>query len=98
MNIHSIKISDYAIKSGEFRFPVFQSLQKDLTAKRTNHFSIFNYSYRSAPVMQSLLYVAMDSKYISNKQFDLMYNLSAEINNLIGGFIQHLKQNKKTKN
>ncbi len=48
--------------------------------------------------MQSLLYVAVDLKYISNKQIDLMYNLSAEINKLIGGFIQHLKQNKKTKN
>jgi len=98
MNIHSIKISDYAIKWGELRFPVFQSLQKDLTAKRTNHFSIFNCSYRSAPVVQSLLYVAVDLKYISNKQIDLMYNLSVEINKLIGEFIQHLKQNKKTKN
>ena len=55
--------------------------------------NFLNYSYRSASEVQSLLYVALDLKYISTKQFDVMYNHSTEIKKLIGGFIQYLKKN-----
>jgi four helix bundle protein len=55
--------------------------------------NFLNYSYRSASEVQSLLYVALDLNYISNKQFDIMFKDSTEIKNLIGGFIQYLKKN-----
>ena len=55
--------------------------------------NFLNYSYRSASEVQSLLYVASDLKYISIKQFDVMYDHSTEIKKLIGGFIQYLKKN-----
>ena len=55
--------------------------------------NFLNYAYRSASEVQSLLYVASDLNYISINQFDLMYDRSAEIKKLIGGFIQYLKKN-----
>jgi four helix bundle protein len=55
--------------------------------------NFLNYAYRSASEVQSLLYVALDIKYISIEQFDVMYNHSTEIKKLIGGFIQYLKKN-----
>ena len=61
--------------------------------KDQSFINFLNYAYRSASEVQSLLYVAVDLKYISMKQFDVMYNHSTEIKKLIGGFIQYLKNN-----
>jgi four helix bundle protein len=58
-------------------------------------FIIFlNYSYRSASEVQSLLYVVLDQKYISENEFDFLYEKCKDIKNLIGGLIQYLKKKK----
>ena len=54
--------------------------------------NFLNYSYRSASEVQSLLYVANDLEYISNKQFTQLHRQLFDIKNLIGGFIQYLKK------
>jgi four helix bundle protein len=58
-------------------------------------FIIFlNYSYRSASEVQSLLYVVLDQKYISENEIDFLYEKCKDIKNLIGGLIQYLKKKK----
>ena len=51
-----------------------------------------NYAYRSASEVQSLLYVALDCKYITQNVFDDAYRKTNDIKNLIGGFIQYLRK------
>jgi len=55
--------------------------------------NFLNYSFRSASEVQSLLYAALDQEYITNSEFDSVYNQCIEIKNLIGGFIRYLKKN-----
>ena len=57
-----------------------------------SYINFLNYSYRSASEVQSLLYVANDLEYISNKQFTQLHRQLFDIKNLIGGFIQYLKK------
>jgi four helix bundle protein len=52
--------------------------------------NFLRYSYRSASEVQSLLYVALDSGYIDQHDFEVFYNQSSEIKKLIGGFIRYL--------
>ena len=54
--------------------------------------NFLNYSFRSASEVQSLLYAALDQKYINDIEFDLAYNRCIEIKKLIGGFIRYLKK------
>jgi len=56
--------------------------------------NFLNYSYRSASEVQSLLYVAMDQKYILVSTFNELYKLCNQIKGLIGGFIKYLKSEK----
>jgi len=49
-----------------------------------------NYARRSASEIQSHLYVALDQKYITQKQFDEIYQKAVETKNLISGFIRYL--------
>ena len=49
-----------------------------------------NYARRSASEVQSHLYVALDQKYITQKQFDEIYQKAVEAKNLISGFIRYL--------
>jgi len=48
-----------------------------------------NYAYRSASEVQSLLYVAVDCRCITQKEFDELFVSTKDIKNLIGGFIQY---------
>lgn len=57
--------------------------------------NFLNYSFRSASEVQSLLYAALDQEYITNSEFDSVYNQCIEIKNLIGGFIRYLNQSNK---
>ncbi|MGA3286532.1 MAG: four helix bundle protein [Bacteroidota bacterium] len=56
-----------------------------------------NYAYRSTSEVQSLLYVVVDCRYVTQKEFDELFIATKDIKNLIGGFIQYLlKSNKHT--
>jgi four helix bundle protein len=49
------------------------------------------YAQRSSTEVKSCLYVALDNGYISDSEFRHAYDLAAETNRLIGGFIKYLK-------
>jgi four helix bundle protein len=53
-----------------------------------------NYSYRSASEVQSLLYVALDVKYIDELTFNKLMSQASLTKKLIGGFIRYLKSTK----
>lgn len=48
------------------------------------------YSQRSCSEVQSELYVALDQKYISQEEFNGIYQLSGQTRSKIGGFIAYL--------
>jgi four helix bundle protein len=49
------------------------------------------YALRSTTEVQSHLYVALDQQYLGQNSFQLLYDLSVEIKNLISGFIRYLR-------
>ena len=51
------------------------------------------YARRSATEVQSQLYVAADQGYISQEQFDRIYDLAGQCKKLINGFINYLRHN-----
>jgi len=53
--------------------------------------NFLNYSYSSASEVESLLYIALDQDYITDKEFEFNYLLAEKIKKLIGGFIKYLK-------
>ena len=50
-----------------------------------------SYAFRSATEVQSHLYVALDQYFISQEEFDQIYNKATETKNLIGGFMRYLR-------
>lgn len=48
------------------------------------------YSQRSCSEVQSQLYVALDQSYISQEQFDAIYERAARTHAKVGGFIRYL--------
>ena len=55
--------------------------------------NFLNYAYRSASEVQSLLYIALDQKYIQEKEQNDLYRKISNLKDLMGGFIKYLKQN-----
>lgn len=53
--------------------------------------NFLNYSYRSASEVESLLYVAADLRYINENEFKELKKDVNKTKNLIGGFIQYLR-------
>lgn len=53
--------------------------------------SFLNYSYRSASEVESLLFVSLDLKYITEEEFKVNQLHVVKIKKLIGGFIKYLK-------
>jgi four helix bundle protein len=49
------------------------------------------YSRRSCSEVQNCLYVAIDQRYLEEKDFDNMYALCAEVRKIIDGLIKYLK-------
>ena len=49
------------------------------------------YARRSATEVQSQLYVATDQSYISQEQFNRIYDLAEQCKKLINGFINYLR-------
>lgn len=54
--------------------------------------NFLNYSYRSSSEVESLCFVAIDLKYISEEQFSLLRQRITKIKNLINGFISYLEK------
>jgi len=48
------------------------------------------YSQRSCSEVQSQLYVALDQEYISQQQFDTIYDQASATHATVGGFIRYL--------
>jgi len=53
-------------------------------------------AHASAAELQSHLYVALDQKYISDEEFNLLYKMTDEVSKMIQGFINYLKACKNT--
>lgn len=53
------------------------------------------YTRRSSAEVQSQLYVALDSNYITKEEFDKTYEQSKKVGQLANGFIRYLKNNKR---
>lgn len=53
------------------------------------------YTRRSSSEVQSVFYVALDRKYISEKEFDAVYEQAKKVGKLANGFLRYLKANKK---
>lgn len=56
------------------------------------------YALRSATELQSHLYVALDQKYISQNEFDQLYQQTVKVKSLIHGFIRYLRHAGGTSN
>ncbi|MFB6214303.1 MAG: four helix bundle protein [Candidatus Bipolaricaulia bacterium] len=54
--------------------------------------NFLGYALRSASEVQSHLYVALDQDYISQEDFDILYDELEEVKNLISGFRRYLKK------
>jgi four helix bundle protein len=49
---------------------------------------------RSNSEVQSILYVALDRKYITQKEFEETYEQTRKVGKLTNGLIKYLKENK----
>lgn len=52
--------------------------------------SVHVHSQRSCSEVQSQLYVALDQSYITQEEFDSIYNQAALTHGKVGGFIRYL--------
>jgi len=59
---------------------------------RLEFVKFLGYANRSGSETQSHLYVALDQKYITERQFGETYNEAAFTKKLIGGFVRYLKE------
>ena len=71
---------------------IMANVAEGFDSRSNKHFINFlSYAYRSASEVQSLIYVAKDQNYYSEKQFSEIYALTEKVKGLIGGFIKYLK-------
>ena len=61
------------------------------SGSKKSFINFLRYSFRSTAEVQSLLYVILDQKYISENDFNDMFTRSSKIKNLIGGLIRYLQ-------
>ena len=68
-------------------------------ARRTNRefINFLGMAHASAAELQSHLYVALDQRYISDRDFKVLYSLTSEVSKMIQGFITYLR-NSQTPN
>ena len=53
------------------------------------------YSKRSCTEVQSALYIALDQEYVSESEFDNLYEMAGVIRSKIAGFIKYLREFEK---
>lgn len=58
----------------------------------TEFIRFLRYSLRSATEVQSQLYVAKDQNYMTQTEFDELYDLAKQIKNTINGLIRYLSK------
>ena len=58
----------------------------------TEFVRFLRFARRSVSEVQSHLYVALDQSYVTQVQFDQIYQTAAEAKRLIGGFIRYLEK------
>jgi|SRR5436190_12876475 len=51
---------------------------------------------RSATELQSHFYIASDRKFLAQKDFQELYDLAAEVQRVIGGFIRYLRNSPRS--
>lgn len=86
---------DYSFKDQICRASVSVSnnIAEGFERKSQKEFLMFLYIAKgSCGEVRSMLYLALDLNYISNKNFDFMYNQTTEISKLIAGFIKYLQK------
>lgn len=68
-------------------------------ARRTNKefINFLGMAHASAAELQSHLYVALDQKYILDKDFRTLYSLTDEVSKMIQGFIIYLRNSRTLK-
>lgn len=55
------------------------------------------YAFRSATEVQSHLYVALDQGYITQRDFDSIYDLTVQAKNLVRGFMRYLRSQRRAR-
>ena len=60
------------------------------SGSRTEFKRFLRYAQRSASEVKSELYLALDQNYITQTQFESLYESTTEVHRLIGGFIKSL--------
>jgi len=86
---------DYGLRDQVRRASVstMANISEGFGSEGNKEFIIFlNYSRRSASGVQSHLYVALDQGYITQNQFDQLYEGLTDLKKLINGFIRYLKE------
>jgi four helix bundle protein len=74
---------------------VSNNIAEGYERKSTKEFLMFLYIAKaSCGEVRSMLYLALDLNYISNKNFNLMHSQTTEISKIIAGFIKYLQKNK----
>lgn len=53
------------------------------------------YAFRSATEVQSHLYVALDQAYITQRDFDSIYELTVQVKSLVRGFTRYLRSSRR---
>ena len=53
------------------------------------------YAFRSATEVQSHLYVALDQAYITERDFDSLYELTVQVKSLVRGFTRYLRSSRR---
>ena len=87
--------SDYGLKDQIRRAAgsVMHNIAEGFDSGGNTEFARFlRYSQRSGSEVQSQLYVALDQGYISEHEFNHLYELAREAKNKVGGFIAYLNK------
>jgi four helix bundle protein len=72
---------------------VMHNIAKEFDSGSDAEFARFlRIARRSSSEVQSQLYLALDQKYITQEQFDLIYTLCNEVKKLINGFLRYLNK------
>lgn len=72
---------------------VSNNIAEGFERRSTKEFLMFLYIAKgSCGEVRSMLYLALDLNYISDKNFTLMHNQATEISKLIAGFIKYLQK------
>ena len=77
---------------------VTSNIAEGIESQTNSEFIRFlTYSRRSCSEVKSQFYVALDNEYITEVQFNQMYDKATEVSKLLNGFIRYLANNRSRK-